>query len=370
MKKKMTLLLFTMIFTLSACSVYRQTDESVETPQQELAPAETTDLLEEATQPSGTENADTAVPAEESKAYQKILEQYYNALTEQWSGGTLMEKELNYMMADCYGSDPFQNIGYAITDLDQNGKAELLIGTTASLTDAFYGKLIFELYTLDDTDNAVKVFESMERDRYYYAGENCFANLGSSGADDSVDTTVELNNGVLVDQKRVTDPSAYQQLELKDISKTQSDASLQDSVKVQGNASLQDSANTQEYEEESASIQLPILDEIDQNTTVGTAGSFMTAVGTAAKLLDWGTGTGLDPEEIRQATISWLSGKGNDEQVAFAEKLAVVDEAYQELLGDRAEDLLSAAGCEDTGYPWSASSVESIEAIMEAVGLR
>ena len=42
-------------------------------------------------------------------------------------------------------------------------------------------------------------------------------------------------------------------------------------------------------------LKLPILDDIDQNITVGTTGSFMAAVQSAVKLLDWGINTGLDP---------------------------------------------------------------------------
>ena len=117
-------------------------------------------------------------------------------------------------------------------------------------------------------------------------------------------------------------------------------------------------------------LELPILDEINQTVSVGTAGSYMTAVQAAAKLLDWGTNTGLDPAEIREATVNWLMDKGNDEQVAFSDKLALVDDAYQKLLGDGAEDLLSSAGLEAAECDWGNQPVESIEAIMDAVGLR
>lgn len=117
-------------------------------------------------------------------------------------------------------------------------------------------------------------------------------------------------------------------------------------------------------------LELPILDEINNNVTVATAGSFLTAVRAAAELLDWGVNTGLDPEEIREATVSWLSWQGNDAQAAFAEKLARVDEAYLMLLEDGAEDILSTAGVENSGYPWSDQKVDTIEAIMEAAGLR
>ena len=47
-----------------------------------------------------------------------------------------------------------------------------------------------------------------------------------------------------------------------------------------------------------------------------------------------------------------------------------MDEAYLLLLEDGAEDILSTAGVENAGYPWSNQRVETIEAIMDAAGLR
>lgn len=119
-----------------------------------------------------------------------------------------------------------------------------------------------------------------------------------------------------------------------------------------------------------AMITLPILDIIDQNVTVGTAGSFMNAVPTAVQLLDWGANTGLDPEEIREATVNWLMDKGNDEQVDFSQKLSLVDEACQKLQREDAKDILESAGCENVAPSWGTQPLESVEAIMDAVGLR
>ena len=96
----------------------------------------------------------------------------------------------------------------------------------------------------------------------------------------------------------------------------------------------------------------------------------MKAVQSAVKLLDWGVATGLGADEIEAATAAWINGKSEEEQAAFKEKLTVVDEAYQRLLADGAEDLLASAGCADSAYPWSSTPVESIEAVMKAAGLR
>ena len=136
-------------------------------------------------------------------------------------------------------------------------------------------------------------------------------NLGSSGADDSVDITVQYAGGALIDTGLVTDPADYIQMELTPMSQWIQTIGL---------------SNTEQMTSE---LKLPILDDIDQNITVGTTGSFMAAVQSAVKLLDWGINMGLDPEEIRAATVAWMADRGNDEQAAFAEKLSLVDEDYQ-----------------------------------------
>lgn len=117
-------------------------------------------------------------------------------------------------------------------------------------------------------------------------------------------------------------------------------------------------------------ITLPILDEIMPLLQPGTAGSSLKAVQAAAQLLDWGTNTGLDPEEIRAAAEKWLAAQDEDTRAESLEKLALADEYYGQLLEDGAEDLLEDAECADMGYPWSSGPVESIEAIMQAAGLR
>lgn len=117
-------------------------------------------------------------------------------------------------------------------------------------------------------------------------------------------------------------------------------------------------------------LELPILDVIDEEVMPGTAGSSLRAVQAAVQLLDWGVHTGLDTEEIRQAAVDWLANKGNDEQVAFAQKLELVDDACNRLREENARELLDVAGCQDTEIFWDSDPVAPIEAIMDAAGLR
>ena len=116
-------------------------------------------------------------------------------------------------------------------------------------------------------------------------------------------------------------------------------------------------------------LTLPILDEIDRNVTIGTAGSSLLAVREAAKLLDWGENTGLGTDEISDAASTWLAAKNND-LTDCLKKLELVDDAYRKLLTGEARELLDSAGCEDVEVTWGSDPVEPVEAIMQAAGLR
>lgn len=107
-----------------------------------------------------------------------------------------------------------------------------------------------------------------------------------------------------------------------------------------------------------------VLDEIDSNIQPGTAGNGMNSIKTATHLLNWGVGTSMTTDEIKKETVSWLSDKGNSEQVEFSNKLASVYDVYKKLLGPNAKELLEQAGCDDAAYPWSDAPVETIEAIV------
>ena len=69
------------------------------------------------------------------------------------------------------------------------------------------------------------------------------------------------------------------------------------------------------------------------------------------------------------ATSTWLAAKNND-LVDCLKKLELVDDAYQKLLTDEARDLLDSAGCGEAEITWGSAPVESVEAIMQAAGLR
>lgn len=195
-----------MVFSLAACGASTPAAPESAAPESSAPAAEETAPAPEETVPAPEET-----PSVE-QAYAVVIGEYYTALEQRWNGAELMEDGLNYMAADCYGDEPLENLGYAIVDLDGDGVPELLIGPINA--DEFFDKMIFSLYTLDENGVNKLVFDGTERNRYYYAGENRFANQGSSAYNDSFETTVKLEDGEMIDMTYTTAPADYVQLEL------------------------------------------------------------------------------------------------------------------------------------------------------------
>ena len=139
----------------------------------------------------------------------EILETYRKALDERWSGEKLEANGLSLLLLDLDGTN---GVGWALTDLENNGGSQLIVGTTDT-KDAFYGRLILGLYRLDSGE-AELVFQSASRDRLYYAGGANFAHLGSSAFDDSFESTVKYEDGELIDMTYTTDPADYVSMDL------------------------------------------------------------------------------------------------------------------------------------------------------------
>ena len=145
--------------------------------------------------------------------YKQIIDRYRTALEDNYDGQQLTDFGLNLMVKDIAPN----KIGYAVKDLDGNGIYELIIGTVSG--DDFYGKMILLLYTINKDGDAVQIFSSTDRNRYYYAGNNRFANLGSSSASDSFVTTLKLEDEEMVDMTFTTKPTDYVQMTLTPIVK-------------------------------------------------------------------------------------------------------------------------------------------------------
>lgn len=112
-----------------------------------------------------------------------------------------------------------------------------------------------------------------------------------------------------------------------------------------------------------------VLDEIDDDAQPGSAGSSLKAAVIAANMLNWAEATQMSDDEVRQATLDWLSPKGNDVQSEFSMKLGSVYDAYKTLISADSEGLISDAGLDCEVGQWGYEPYSSIETVAETVGL-
>ena len=203
-KKMMAVCACLAVLSLAGCSG----QETTTVPSGASEPENSTVSVSEAAESAAAAQEETpTVP----QAYTELLDSYYTALSEHWNGETMIEKGLNLLVKDC-GEKPMKDIGFSVTDLDGDGVSELVIGTVG-MDDDYCGKLILDLYTLEQ-DSAQPVFVSGERDRYYYAGDCLFANIASSGAADTAETTFRYAGGKMENLGYVTEAGSYTQMEL------------------------------------------------------------------------------------------------------------------------------------------------------------
>ena len=121
MYKKWRSLFFVFAGTLvlTACGKESQEKANMEIVEEQPETMETEQDADPEEMEESEDASDSAVdiPA----AYEAILSKYAEALRGQWNGGELMEHDLDYMIADCYGADPFETIGYLVSDIDGDG---------------------------------------------------------------------------------------------------------------------------------------------------------------------------------------------------------------------------------------------------------
>ena len=237
MKKLMTLfLVLAALLMLTACGKKnedtKQTDaEQTEQTEQEEKAAERTEdgrivvsgLAEEKVdvaklgetaepaelQPGVSAAAEVEYPV--NAVYSAILNEYHEALSDGRNVEAMRQANLNEMIGASEGRLSMDEVGYLVRDFDGDGTPELYIG---AITDnAFFHAMALDLYTINADGEAQLVLRSRERDRYYYAGDALFANHGSNGAADSIETTLNYAAGILTDLKQVTPESSFVVLE-------------------------------------------------------------------------------------------------------------------------------------------------------------
>ena len=186
MKKSLVILLMAAAMMISGCQKNEEEVEIIVPPAAELS-------VEEKTEISSEENV-----------YKEQMELVYQALSEEWSIEKYFENEISSLIANHYEGTPLDNVGYALEDLDGDGKEELLISAVSK--DAS-GGMLYDVYTAPE-GKAVHVLSGHERNRYYLQwleeGAYMIANEASNSAFNSawyyysmIDGQLELMQGVV-----------------------------------------------------------------------------------------------------------------------------------------------------------------------------
>ena len=108
-----------------------------------------------------------------------------------------------------------------------------------------------------------------------------------------------------------------------------------------------------------------LLEQIDDNVFPGTAGCSLTAVRYTVNLLDWCKTAGVSDTELRSLVANWMQGK---DTVELARKFELIQDTYQRLMSDTAQDLLASAGVETDSCPWPDSCRQVMQTILEITG--
>ncbi|GEM_PF-4585415 len=181
----------TMIFVfviLSSCTELQKSPQDAQIEDDVVISAEIENSNEDQSDTSMQDKKDEF--AEVEAVYVEIIERYRLALKENWDAQKCMDKGVNYLVGLYEGENRSEAYGYKLIDLDGNGVYELIIGSSDQNEDEFQKLLILDLYTVSD-GQPIQVFGSLERNCFYYLGDDLFSNIGSSAWDDSVDNTVK-----------------------------------------------------------------------------------------------------------------------------------------------------------------------------------
>lgn len=178
MKKRFVVLLMIAAMMISGCQADKQepemtnpatiepsvqetleipTEESIST---EATIAETTDTIPEEL-PS--EAPGDVVTNDALTVYAEQLNLIYQALTEQWSVDKYFDNDMSHLMANHYDGDALANVGYALLDLDGDGKDELII---SAVDKDYAGGMLYDVYSAPN-DEVVHILCGHERNRYY-----------------------------------------------------------------------------------------------------------------------------------------------------------------------------------------------------------
>ena len=168
------------------CSANEFTTGVVDENAKLMVTAETVDVKNEKATDNGKANV-----------YKEQMDLIYQALSKEWSIDKYFENDISSLISNHYDGNPLENVGYALKDLDGDGKEELLISAVSK--DAS-GGMLYDVYSAPN-GKVVHVLSGHERNRYYLQwmeeGAYMIANEASNSAFNSAWYYYSLNAGQL-----------------------------------------------------------------------------------------------------------------------------------------------------------------------------
>ena len=160
MKKRFVFLLMTSVMIISGCQNKEKKSEI-----------------------DGSSTAEQSVE-ENSKedVYKEQIQLIYQALLQEWSVDKCLENQISSLISNHYEGNALENVGYALKDLDGDGKEELLISAVSRDSS---GGMLYDVYSAPN-GKVVHVLSGHERNRYYLQsmeeGAYMIANEASNSA--------------------------------------------------------------------------------------------------------------------------------------------------------------------------------------------
>ena len=100
-----------------------------------------------------------------------------------------------------------------------------------------------------------------------------------------------------------------------------------------------------------------LLDDVREQYFPGTAGSSLSGAACAAKLADYFAETGMDPDGVYGAVMSYAAALEDEERRTFEQQLDGVVSSFTALTAEGGAGLLADCGYEAAHFPWDAGSV-------------
>ena len=194
--KKIVLLLVVVVIICGWQIKKKNTDEVIPSQTDYSVEGSSEEPLEENSEKLSGESKKKEEKNKEN-VYKEQMDLVYQALSQEWSVDKYFENEISSLISNHYEENALENVGYALKDLDGDGKDELIISTVSK---DYSAGMIYDVYSAPN-GKVVHVLSGHERNRYYLQwmeeGAYMIANESSNSAFNSAWYYYTLTEGKL-----------------------------------------------------------------------------------------------------------------------------------------------------------------------------